>query len=77
MCMPYIEKCVELCWFIQTQTPPVHIDFTDLNNIDIAIDKTKYDIISGKGKTIDCVVWPPLYKTKGGCLLAKGHVLAK
>lgn len=76
-CMPYIEKCVELCWFMQAQTPPVYIDFDDLNKQDFEMDKTKYDSTSGKGKTVDCVLWPPLYRTKGDSLLSKGHVITK
>ena len=52
------------------QSPPVYIDF-ELDKKGKFDDKM-YKPYSKKGKKIDFVVWPPLYISKGGNLLAKG-----
>ncbi|XP_060602212.1 cingulin-like [Ruditapes philippinarum] len=77
VCMPYIESSVEICWFLNVQTPPMHIGFEDNALQDIAVDKTKYEITSGKGVKVDIVMWPPLYRSQDGQLMSKGCIKTK
>ncbi|XP_045206784.2 ELKS/Rab6-interacting/CAST family member 1-like [Mercenaria mercenaria] len=77
VCMPYIERCIEICWFLNLQTPPMHIGFEDNALQDIAVDKAKYEITSGKGAKVDIVMWPPLYRAKEGLLMSKGCIKTK
>ncbi|WAR09197.1 hypothetical protein MAR_019155 [Mya arenaria] len=72
-CMAFIEHCVELCWY----TPPLVIGFSDNMKQDIAVDKTKYEIASGKGAKVDFVLWPPLYGQKDGDVISKGVIQTK
>ncbi|KAH3834030.1 hypothetical protein DPMN_107348 [Dreissena polymorpha] len=76
-CMAYIERSVELCWYMCLQTPPMHIGFADNDKQDIAVDKTKYEIGSGKGTKVDFVLWPPLYDEKDGNIVMKGVIQTK
>ena len=74
--MAYIEKCVEICWFLVLQTPPLYIGFTNLSAPNNDIDKGKYEVV-GKGSKVDYVTWPPLQAWKDGDILLKGFVQAK
>ncbi|XP_052808188.1 uncharacterized protein LOC128237043 [Mya arenaria] len=76
-CMAFIEQCVELCWYMCMQTPPLFIGFSDNMKQDIAVDKTKYEIASGKGAKVDFVLWPPLYGQKDGDVISKGVIQTK
>ncbi|KAL4230767.1 hypothetical protein ACF0H5_011142 [Mactra antiquata] len=76
-CMSYIERCVELCWYMSVQVPAMYIGFNDNTKQDIAVDKSKYEISSGKGAKVDFVMWPPLYRYKDGPLLCKGCIKTK
>ena len=73
-CMPYIEKCVELCWFMHAQTPAMYLTFDDVGRSDIGMDHSKYDSASGKVKGVEFVLWPPLFRSKDGDLMSKGIV---
>lgn len=74
-CMPYIENCVELCWFIVLQTPPMHIDMTDCTG---DVDRDKFNLCDGCTRTkVDYLLWPALYREKDGNIVAKGIVQTK
>ena len=72
-CQKYIKSCIDICWLMSIQSPPVHLDFT----IDKKFDDKKYKAYSNRGKNIAYMVWPPIYIFKGGNLLAKGVVEGK
>lgn len=76
-CLPFIEKCVELCWFCVLQTPPIVVDTEFDSYKDREFDKIRYDPYSSDGKKIDVVVWPALYFENDGTVLAKGFAKAK
>lgn len=76
-CLPFIEKCVELCWFFVLQTPPIVIDLEFDSYKDKAFDKDRFDPFSSAGEKIDFVVWPALYYENNGGIIAKGVAKAK
>lgn len=69
-CQKYIKSCINICWLMSIQSPPVHLDF-DIDKKGKFDDK-KYKAYSKRGKEIDYMIWPPIYISKGGNLLAKG-----
>ena len=69
-CQQYINSCIEICWLMCIQSPPVYLDFEIEKNG--KYDDKKYKPFSKRGKKIDFLVWPPVYISKGGNLLAKG-----
>ena len=74
-CQKYIKSCIDICWLMAIQSPPMYLDF----EIDkkSKFDDKKYKAYLKTGKKIDFMVWPPIYLTKGGNLLAKGVVEGK
>ncbi|XP_052721753.1 uncharacterized protein LOC128192810 isoform X2 [Crassostrea angulata] len=66
----FAERCVELCWFMQTTRPPIHLsahipDDGRMNN----------DILSAymkSGTEVDYIVWPVMYLYENGPVLNKG-----
>ena len=68
--LPYIDKCVELCWYMNIQERPVVIDFDYQKG-----DKFRTDVhrhYTKTGSTCDFLVWPPMFLYDGGPLLQKG-----
>ena len=66
----FVKECVQLCWLMSVQDPPVvigsypkHGDVFDLN---------KYKAYTKSGSLLEYMVWPPLYLHHGGPLLEKG-----
>lgn len=66
----YIMKCIELCWFMHLNDPPIHIDFKVKPGD--KFDTNKFKIYTKSGNKIDYVVWPPVLLHEGGPLLCKG-----
>lgn len=66
----FAERCVELCWFMQTTRPPIHlsacIPYDGKMNNDIFRAYTK------SGKKVDYIVWPVMYLYENGPVLNKG-----
>lgn len=66
----YAMKCLELCWFMNIQSPPIYVDFK-LNRGD-PFRSNLYKAYVTSGKTVAFVVWPALFLCDGGNVLLKG-----
>ncbi|KAL3879314.1 hypothetical protein ACJMK2_031615, partial [Sinanodonta woodiana] len=71
----YIDACVELCWLMVIQDPPVVIE-TPASK-DSALDTNTYRAYTTTGPKVDFVVWPALRLHHGGPLLTKGVAQGK
>lgn len=71
-CKEYIEKCVELCWMMRIQDPPIYMEASYKTNS--AFDSNKMRSYTKAGKLVHFVVWPTFFLCKDGPLLAKGVV---
>ena len=68
----YVDKCVELTWYMRIQDPPMHLHF--LHEKD-DISKAQFAFHGRKGKKVLICVWPALLLFQDGHLVTKGHVL--
>ncbi|XP_052076577.1 uncharacterized protein LOC127714537 [Mytilus californianus] len=68
---PYVDKCIELCWYSAISDPPLVYTFEAKQNMDDFRGYTK------SGDEIDYVVWPSMYLHEYGPLLYKGVVQYK
>ncbi|XP_060567421.1 uncharacterized protein LOC132726169 [Ruditapes philippinarum] len=64
----YKRKCVELCWLMVVQNPPLILSTTAQQQFDTNL----YKDYTKRGKYVDYVVWPALLLHEGGPLLSKG-----
>ncbi|XP_052793982.1 putative uncharacterized protein MYH16 isoform X2 [Mya arenaria] len=69
-CKTYITKCVELCWLMRIQDPPVTIHWAAPE--DGAFNSDVYRAYTKTGNRVEYVVWPAVYLHKGGPILMKG-----
>ncbi|XP_076070170.1 uncharacterized protein LOC143041919 isoform X2 [Mytilus galloprovincialis] len=72
-CLTYIENCVNLCYYVAVQDPPMVIDFVPGQ----IFDKQSWKEYTRSGTEVEYVVWPALYLYKGGPIMAKGVVQPK
>lgn len=72
----YVEKCVELCWLMAIQSPPVAIDDDVEEYRNKQLDERRFKHFTRKGQVIDYVVWPILL-IQGGGMLGKGVAQCK
>ena len=68
----YIDTCMELCWLMVIQDPPVHIDTAISVNSKVEFNKHKYKAYTTTGRYIDYIVWPVLQLHERGSMLCKG-----
>ncbi|XP_069131557.1 uncharacterized protein [Argopecten irradians] len=68
----FAKTCVNLCWYMRIQNPPMHID-TDIKEGE-EINKDFYKNYTQKGERVGFLVWPALFLHKDGPLLCKGVV---
>ena len=73
--LEYIQKSIEVCWYMALQDPPVIIDTTTKTSD--SFDSEVFKVYTAKGKSIDFIVWPPLMLNKDGPLIAKGVAQGK
>nr|XP_034302259.1 uncharacterized protein LOC105348338 isoform X4 [Crassostrea gigas] len=66
----YTCKCLEICWYMAIQSPPVYLDFSYKKGN--CFNKSVLKHYTRDGKIIDFLVWPATYLEKGGALLGKG-----
>ncbi|XP_052794167.1 rho-associated protein kinase 1-like [Mya arenaria] len=68
--IPYVKECVELCWLMSIQDPPVVVapELQHGGNFDTDF----YKAYTKSGPLIDYVVWPALCLHEKGPLLCKG-----
>lgn len=69
-CKNYITRCVELCWLMRIQDPPVVLNWSIAK--DRVFDTDTYKYYLSTGKELDYVVWPSMYLYDGGPLIMKG-----
>lgn len=66
----FAERCVELCWFMQTNRPPIHLSACIPDD-----GKMNTDIFRAymkSGTEVDYIVWPVMYLYENGPVLNKG-----
>ncbi|XP_056012439.1 enolase-phosphatase E1-like isoform X2 [Ostrea edulis] len=68
----YARKCVELCWYMCMQDPPMVIITPQKGE---EIDKGLFSFHGRRGKTVEVCVWPALLLHDNGPLVCKGYIL--
>ncbi|XP_056012440.1 uncharacterized protein LOC125679542 isoform X2 [Ostrea edulis] len=68
----YARKCVELCWYMCVQDPPMVIITPQKGE---EIDKGLFSFHGRRGKTVEVCVWPALLLHDNGPLVCKGYIL--
>uniref|UniRef100_A0A194AN19 Mitochondria-eating protein C-terminal domain-containing protein n=1 Tax=Pinctada fucata TaxID=50426 RepID=A0A194AN19_PINFU len=74
-CPKYTRKCLELCWYMSIQDPPIFMDFSAKSGANY--DATNWREYTKKGTEVDFMVWPALFLHKDGPLLSKGVLQPK
>ncbi|XP_053399681.1 uncharacterized protein LOC123557348 isoform X2 [Mercenaria mercenaria] len=69
----YLQKCLELCWLMAIQDPPVHLKCEGCKKGD-RFDKNMFKEFTQAGPFIIYTVWPAVFLEKDGALLCKGVV---
>ncbi|XP_061163722.1 uncharacterized protein LOC133172903 [Saccostrea echinata] len=70
-CEPYIQKCVQYCWFMCVQDPNMHVVVWTSGT---KFDNNEMKSFTKIGQYVDFTVWPALYLHKDGPLLSKAIV---
>lgn len=72
----YVNKCAELCWYMNIIDPPLVIECESY--LGQEIDRNKFHLYQGSGTKVDFIVWPALFLNRGDSLsiLTKGTVQA-
>ncbi|XP_021352050.1 uncharacterized protein LOC110449489 isoform X2 [Mizuhopecten yessoensis] len=68
----FVKGCIEVCWLMCTQDPPVFIGSEA--DVGSAFDGNVYKPYTISGTIVSYNVWPPLLLHKNGPLLVKGIV---
>jgi len=68
----YVNKCVEICWLMNAQSPPLVL--AEPLQAGQTIDTFQYKEFTKHGDTVSFVVWLPLLIEKDGAVLTKGVV---
>lgn len=68
----FIKKCVEICWLMGMQDPPVVMESSIQRGGNF--DKELFRHYTKSGDIIDYLVWPALRLYDGGPVLCKGIV---
>ena len=66
----YVKKCLELCWLMAVQDPPVALG-PEMASME-PFDTNLYRHYTTTGDFVDYIVWPPLCLHEGGPILCKG-----
>ncbi|KAJ8298053.1 hypothetical protein KUTeg_024584 [Tegillarca granosa] len=74
-CEPYIGQCVQLCWLMCVQDPPVYISWNLESGAKFSSDLYRH--YTKTGYTVDYLVWPALRLHRDGPLLCKGVAQGK
>ncbi|XP_060571875.1 titin homolog [Ruditapes philippinarum] len=73
---PFVQKCLELCWLMAIQDPPLYLTLENCKTGQI-FDRNTFKEYTKSGGYIEFVVWPAVFLEKGGPLLCKGVVQCK
>ena len=68
----YYQKCVELCWLMVVQDPPV-VMLSEVNK-EATFDRNVWKEYTRSGHTVEYIVWPALLLRDSGPVLAKGVI---
>nr|XP_034300350.1 uncharacterized protein LOC117681155 [Crassostrea gigas] len=68
----YVRKCLELCWYMCMQDPPMVIISPKKGEL---VDKALFSFHGRRGKIVEVCVWPALLLHDNGPLVCKGYVL--
>ncbi|XP_062613098.1 uncharacterized protein LOC134274868 [Saccostrea cucullata] len=68
----FIDKCMEIIWFMCIQEPPMVITWA---NDGESVNTNYYTFYSRKGKIVKQPVWPAVFLQHGGPLLTRGVVV--
>lgn len=66
----YIDCCIEYCWMMAIQDPPMKLDFGPAQNE--KFDKEVFRCYTITGKKVQFMVWPAVFLHKNGPLVTKG-----
>ncbi|XP_062586427.1 uncharacterized protein LOC134248029 [Saccostrea cucullata] len=72
-CEPFVDTCVELCWMMHVQDPPMVLEFGSSE----IVDKNMFRFFTRTGDIVDFVVWPAVLLHENGPLVQKGVVQPK
>ncbi|XP_048774620.2 uncharacterized protein LOC125679439 [Ostrea edulis] len=70
-CKPYIDKCVQYCWLMCIQDPPMH---TVVFPRGLNFNSDEMKSFTKLGQFVDFTVWPAFYLHENGPLLSKAVV---
>lgn len=66
----YIDRCIEYCWMMVIQDPPMILDFGPAQNE--KFDKDVFRCYTITGEKVKFVVWPAVFLHNNGPLVTKG-----
>ncbi|KAK3100506.1 hypothetical protein FSP39_021027 [Pinctada imbricata] len=69
----YIDRCVEVLWYMCIQEPPMVITWA---NDGESVNSNYYNFYARRGNVVRQAVWPAVFLHNGGPLVCKGYVLA-
>lgn len=70
----YLTRCVDTCWFMCIQDPPLYIDIAEKGK---AVDTKLFNLNKLGGDIVDVCVWPVLLLGDTSGIVCKGQVLTK
>ncbi|XP_060571879.1 uncharacterized protein LOC132730048 [Ruditapes philippinarum] len=73
---PFVQQCLELCWLMAIQDPPLYLTLENCKTDQIFDGNTFKEYIES-GPYVEFVVWPAVFLEKDGPLLCKGVVQCK
>jgi hypothetical protein len=71
----YTVRCLELCWMMAIQDPPMMVDFGPAQDEDV--DKNVFRLYTKQGDKVAFVVWPAVFLHENGPLVQKGVLQPK
>ena len=75
-CSVYYLSCIELCWKMFCNVPPVYIQSEPVRE-GVKFDKERYSVYQRNGNIIAFIVWPVLFLYEGGPVLSRGVAQGK
>ncbi|XP_048776926.2 uncharacterized protein LOC125681061 isoform X3 [Ostrea edulis] len=66
----YMDRCMQLCWMMAIQDPPMLLHFGPAQHEDF--DKNLFRLYTKQGNRVDFIVWPALVLHVNGPIVQKG-----
>ena len=70
-CRPFVNKCVQYCWLMCIQDPPIHMSTFNRGE---EYNSNEMKSFTKTGRFVDFVVWPAFYLYENGPLLSKAII---